>query len=75
MEKRRNFKTQKVYISNDGTKPMLFCKVQKWEWNASDLLWYHEDTDESWYMERPKNGQKAYSLKAGYHARLLVKDC
>ena len=54
---------------------MLLGKVTTWEWNPYDLLWYHEDTDESWYMERPTNGEKTWCRKEGYHARLMVKDC
>lgn len=69
----RNFTVQKVLFSNDGTMPILKCRKRVYKYNESDMVWYRDDTDES-YMEKPKNGEKTYTLKNGYHARLLVKS-
>ena len=73
--KQKDFITRAVLISNDGRKPMIICKPIKWEWDERDMVWYHQDTDERYYMERPKNGTKRLTLKGGYHSRLMVKDC
>lgn len=68
------FTVQKVFISNDGSKPMIFGKTKVYEYNKDDMLYYNEDTDEDWYMEKPMNGKKSLSLKLGYHARILVRN-
>lgn len=70
----RNFTVQKVLFSNDGSRPIRKCKKHVYEYNESDMVWYRDDTDESYYMEKPKNGEKTFTLKNEYHARLLVKS-
>ena len=70
----KRFSVQKILFMNDGTRPMKKCKTHIFEYNVDDMVWYCEDTDEIMYMEKPENGKKTYTLKTGYHARLLVKN-
>lgn len=67
-----NFSVQKVFFTNDGTRPMKKGKMHIYEYSADDMVWYR-DTDEVCYMDVPKNGEKVFTLKAGYHARICVK--
>ena len=70
--KKRGFTLQKILFSIDGTKPIRKCKKKHYEYSQSDMVWYWDESDEDYYLEVPRNGQKTYTLKSGYKARYKV---
>lgn len=64
------FTRQRIYFGNDG---ITKCKPIHYTWDDSDCVYYNDDTDNDFYMEVPKNGAKAYSLKLRHTSRILIR--
>lgn len=63
---------KKVYFSNDGLKPIIIGNPHIFNYTETDEMCMRNDMDEI-VCGLPKNGDKTFTLKSGYHARLLVR--
>lgn len=69
------FTLQKVYIRRDGTERYIVSdKVKTFMYNEECELFFEDgDSTKAGFSYIPVNGQKTYSLKAGYKTRYIVK--
>lgn len=69
----KGFSVTNCFKSKTGNEGFIFGKTKHYLWNDMDCVYYNDDTDEDFYFEVPKNGEKKLSLKYNYERRILVR--